>query len=113
VNKISALVQALRPKQWTKNAVVMAALVFAAGDRSQQIVWLDLLGQAVAAAILFCLASSAIYLLNDIKDVELDRAHPEKKFRPIASGALAPGLAFTTALVLTAIALAGAWLINL
>jgi len=111
VKKLVALVQALRPKQWTKNAVVMAALVFAAGDRSQQIEWLDLLGQAIGAALLFCLASSSIYLLNDINDVELDRAHPEKRFRPIASGALAPGMAFIAALALLAGSLTGAWLI--
>lgn len=103
------LLKAMRPTQWTKNALVLAALVFAAGDRSQQLDWTNLLGTALLAAFAFCLASSAIYLLNDIRDVEHDRVHPVKKFRPIASGKLSPGLARGTAFVLIALSLAGSW----
>lgn len=111
MNSAMAIIRAVRPKQWTKNSVVLAALVFAAGDRSQQINWVDLLGNAFAAMILFCLASSAIYLLNDIKDIELDRAHPEKKNRPIAAGEVSIGFARSLALVLFAVALGGSWMI--
>lgn len=110
--KPPAIIRALRPKQWTKNAVVLAALVFAAGDQSQSISWVNYLGDAIAAAILFCMASSAIYLLNDIKDVELDRAHPEKKNRPIASGEVSAGQAYGLAVVLLAVSLGGSWLIQ-
>ena len=102
----------MRPKQWTKNTVVLAALVFAAGDRSQTLDWTSLWFNAFAAALLFCLASSAIYLLNDIKDLDQDRAHPEKKFRPIASGELATGGALLLASILLATALAGAWWVS-
>lgn len=107
-----ALFRAMRPKQWTKNGVVLAALVFAAGDRSQHLDLASMIGPALAALALFCLASSAVYLLNDIKDIALDRAHPEKKFRPIASGELPVASALAGAVVLLAIALTGAWLVG-
>jgi len=112
MNSASAIIRAVRPKQWTKNAVVLAALVFAAGDRSQQIDWSDLLGTSLFAALLFCLASSAIYLLNDVRDIKLDQAHPEKKFRPIAAGELSVGLALGLSAVLIVVSLAGAWFVT-
>lgn len=103
--------RSLRPKQWTKNLVVLAALVFAAGDRAQHIdlphIWL-----ALAAMAAFCVVSSAVYLLNDIKDVELDRAHPTKRLRPIAAGEITVGFARTLALILLATGIAGAWRIG-
>ena len=109
-----SLLRALRPKQWTKNAVVLAALVFALGDPSQGVAGRGIthdLWLALAAAVLFCLASSAVYLINDLRDVELDRAHPVKRLRPIAAGELSLGLARTLALALAGLALAGAgWL---
>ncbi len=105
------LLRAMRPQQWTKNGVVLAALLFAAGDRSQQVDWTSVLGNALAAVFLFCLASSAVYLLNDVKDVALDRKHPEKRKRPVASGELAAGTAITAATVLLVVALTGGWLV--
>jgi len=111
MNSPLAILRALRPKQWTKNVVVLAALVFAAGDRSQQINWMDLLGNALAAMLLFCMASSSVYLLNDIKDVELDRAHPEKKNRPIAAGQVSIGFALLLSMVLIVLAVLGSWFI--
>ncbi len=80
---IGPMVKALRPKQWTKNGLVFAALVFAYQyDRIEA--WL-LAGGAFAA---FCLVSSMGYLVNDIRDRQADAAHPTKRNRPIASGAL-------------------------
>jgi len=111
MNSPLAILRAVRPKQWTKNIVVLAALVFAAGDRSQQINWVDLAGNALAAMLLFCMASSSVYLLNDIKDVELDRAHPEKKNRPIAAGQVSTGFALLLSLILIVTAIAGSWFI--
>lgn len=105
------MLKAMRPKQWIKNGIVLAALVFAAGDRAQHLELAGLIAPALAATLLFCLASSAIYLLNDIKDIELDRAHPEKKFRPIASGDVAVGSALFMAVILFVVSLAGSWLI--
>ena len=105
-------IRAMRPQQWTKNAVVLAALVFAVADRTQQTSLELVLGQAIAALIFFCLASSSVYLLNDIKDVAHDRAHPEKKYRPIASGQLSIPAARVGAVVLLVIALGGSWLVQ-
>lgn len=73
----------MRPHQWTKNIFVLSPLLFSKslGDP-------DALRQGVLAFLAFCLASSAIYILNDIQDAAMDRLHPQKQFRPIASGNL-------------------------
>lgn len=84
----AALVRVLRPKQWTKNLALLAPLVFAERLRSPP----DVL-KAVLATLGFCLLSGSIYVFNDLADREKDRLHPEKKHRPIASGALPAGLA--------------------
>jgi 4-hydroxybenzoate polyprenyltransferase len=73
----------MRPKQWTKNAIVFAALVF-----DLKLFRISSLAEVVGAFMCFCLASSAIYLLNDLRDIESDRLHPRKRMRPIASGQL-------------------------
>lgn len=75
------LLRLIRPKQWIKNFFVFAPLLF-----SRHIFHLDYLIPSIAAFIIFSLASSAVYIINDILDVESDRAHPKKKYRPIASG---------------------------
>lgn len=107
---------ALRPTQWTKNVLVLAAIVFALGDKGSGIQTANathLALVALAAAGIFCLVSSAVYLMNDLRDVEQDRQHPVKKLRPIASGALPAGAARALCLVLTAVGFAAAWFINL
>ena len=85
----AALLKAMRPHQWSKNVFVLAALVFASGDKATGVA---LSGESVVRVLLaflaFSLVSSAIYLLNDVADVESDRQHPKKCKRPIASGAL-------------------------
>lgn len=98
------LLTAMRPRQWAKNALVLAPLLPAARS-----VDLDALTGAAAAFAMFCAASSAVYLLNDLCDREADRAHPLKRNRPIASGVVTPstatvtaGLLLTTALLLAA-----------
>ncbi len=78
-----AAIRALRPKQWLKNTLVVAAPL-AAGVLTDPDVWLPV----VVAFATFCLASSGVYLVNDALDVESDRAHPTKRSRPIASGEL-------------------------
>jgi 4-hydroxybenzoate polyprenyltransferase len=92
-----ALLRALRPHQWTKNLFVLAAVVFARGDRSvpKPDDWGDLVRSLYAFGA-FCLAASAVYLLNDVIDVESDRVHPEKRNRPIARGAVGVPLALGT-----------------
>jgi 4-hydroxybenzoate polyprenyltransferase len=100
-----AWLTALRPKQWPKNLLLFAGIVFAAkvGDGTR---WLE----AVAAFAAYCLASSAAYLVNDVRDVAHDRAHPVKRRRPIASGELPErrALALAAVLAAAAFALAGA-----
>ena len=93
--QLSVLVRACRPRQWTKNALVLAAPV-AAGVASQP----RALVQMLVAVIVFALAASGIYLVNDALDVEADRAHATKRLRPVASGQLSVRAAWTTALVL-------------
>ncbi|MFT6398007.1 MAG: 4-hydroxybenzoate polyprenyltransferase [Bradymonadia bacterium] len=73
----------MRPHQWVKNSFVLAPLVFA-----QQLTVPVSVARAAAATALFCMISGAVYLMNDIYDVEKDRAHPKKKDRPIPSGRL-------------------------
>lgn len=94
---------ALRPNQWTKNAVVAAAFFFAAGDRFQSLPLAASAVRTVLAVAVFCIVSSGIYVFNDLLDREADRAHPEKRFRPIAAGRIAPASAW----VLCALLLAG------
>lgn len=106
----SSVIRLLRPKQWTKNAVVLAALVFAMGDAAQGVTWAAA-RLALLATVLFCLVSSGVYILNDVRDVELDRAHPTKRLRPIAAGEVSRGNALGLAFVLLAGGLAAAaWL---
>ena len=97
----------LRVKQWTKNAVVFAAFVFAFGDRQQNLAAWEL-WKVCLAALAFSLVSSAVYILNDLKDAPQDRLHPIKCRRPIASGEAGTGLAWGVALVLLALGLGGA-----
>lgn len=104
---IRTLLRLLRVKQWTKNAVVFAAFVFALGDRQQNLAAWEL-WKVCLAALAFSLVSSAVYVFNDLKDASQDRLHPIKKNRPIASGAVGPGPAWGTALVLLVLGLGGA-----
>ena len=103
------LLVSLRPSQWPKNLIVFAGLMF--GQRGGAPAFLDpqAVGQALGAFFIFCGLSGVVYLVNDVTDREADRLHPLKRHRPIASGAVAPGLAIGTAMGLAAIALAGAW----
>ena len=109
---IKAVVFALRPKQWTKNAVVLAALVFALGDKQQSVKFSTSLLTAAIATAIFCIVSSAVYLLNDLKDVEQDRLHPVKRLRPIASGELPVPIARVMFFIFAVGGLAAAWFIT-
>lgn len=102
----AAIIRLLRPRQWTKNAIVFAALVF-----DHRLLDGRLLALSLGAFVAFCLASSATYVINDLRDVESDRLHPVKRRRPIASGAVSPSAARLIAAVLLAIALPLAFLI--
>jgi 4-hydroxybenzoate polyprenyltransferase len=99
------LIHLMRPKQWVKNGFVLAPLVFAG-----QFLNVDAVTDVLIAAILFCLASSATYIINDIQDVERDRKHPKKSLsRPIASGAVPVHMALALLAVLYAVLIAAAF----
>ena len=102
------LLRLLRAKQWTKNAVVFAAYVFALGDQNQSLDAWEL-WKVCLAAVAFALVSSAVYIFNDLRDAPQDRLHPIKCRRPIASGLVRPGPALGLAAVLLAAGLGGAW----
>lgn len=99
------VVALMRPKQWVKNAFVLAPLLFT-GD------FLDpaAIGHALLAALLFCLASSAVYIVNDWHDLESDRRHPTKRLRrPLASGAVSKPVAGVLLMLLYALLAASWW----
>ncbi len=82
---LPALLKTMRPRQWTKNVLVFAAVIF---DRQLSITHPVPLTRSLAGFILFCALSSTVYIINDLVDVEADRQHPVKRNRPIASGVL-------------------------
>ena len=105
-----ALLKTMRPKQWLKNGVIFAALVFdhqlwpLNADPTPTL-------RTVAGFVLLCLLSSTVYLINDLADIEKDRQHPKKRLRPLASGALKPGVAMAAAALMGLSALGPAfWL---
>ena len=103
-----ALVLTTRPKQWTKNLLIYFALFFTASetwDMGATGPALSLLGKTTLAFVLFSALSGAVYLVNDIFDVEQDRVHPKKRFRPIPAGQLPIPLAWVGAAVLTVLGL--------
>ncbi len=90
LNRWYSLLIALRPRQWIKNAALFIGLIFA----QQLLLWPSFLRVGIGF-IVFCVASSSIYLLNDMLDLEKDRQHPVKRHRPIASGRLPISWAIT------------------
>jgi decaprenyl-phosphate phosphoribosyltransferase len=92
---VGALIRACRPRQWTKNLLVLAAPL-AAGA----IDWPGVPAQVAGAFVALCMLSSATYLLNDVRDRDQDRVHPRKRLRPIAAGELSIRAAITAAAVL-------------
>src|SRR4051812_994758 len=101
------LLDAMRPKQWSKNVFVFAGIVFAGRlfERAAQL-------RSLAAFAVFCAAASAVYLANDVADRASDAHHPEKKLRAVASGRLSPRAALAASLLLAVAALLGAYLLN-
>ena len=97
---LPALLQTIRPRQWTKNAVIFAALVFD-GQLFDAIPFL----RTVAGFGLLCLLSSSVYIINDLADIDKDRLHPKKRNRPLAAGRLDRRVALAAALFLPAVVL--------
>ena len=103
-----ALLLLLRPRQWIKNLLLFAGLIFSYSFTDAYLVY-----SSILAFISFCLLSSSAYIINDMLDVAEDRLHPLKKKRPIASGVVTPKLAASTSIALLVISLLMAWQINL
>ena len=97
---LKALIKTMRLRQWTKNGFIFFGLIF-----DKQLFLLEPFLRTLAGFLLFCLISSAVYLFNDVADLEADRNHPEKKYRPIASGQLPVNVATMSAILLTAVAI--------
>lgn len=104
---IACLIEAMRPKQWTKNLIIFIPIIFAAKASDVK----ALIATAIYA-VLFCLASSSVYLLNDILDAKQDRIHPIKCKRPIASGRISITLAYLVSIALGVGALVTAFVLR-
>jgi len=107
-NLITGVIRAMRPRQWMKNALVLAAPLAALGGPIHHD-YAAVLTQVLVAFVVFSLGASSIYLVNDVRDVEADREHPTKRFRPIAAGVVPEWLAYTLAAVLAVASLGIAW----
>ena len=98
-NVVSGVIKAMRPRQWVKNVLVLAAPVAALGG-DVRYDYREVAVKVAIAFVAFSLAASAVYLVNDARDVEADRQHPTKQFRPIAAGVVPAWLAYCVAAVL-------------
>jgi 4-hydroxybenzoate polyprenyltransferase len=104
---LSALLRTMRPRQWSKNLFVFAALVF-----DKQLFIPGSFLRTLAGFVLFCLVSSAVYIFNDLADVDADREHPDKRNRPIASGKLSIRVAWIAGILLVLVSLAAGYLLS-
>jgi len=103
---LNALLQSCRPRQWSKNLLVYASALFSFQLIAQ--IWLN----STLALMSFCLISSCIYLINDVIDINADRSHPTKKYRPIASGLVLSKEALITAAILFLLSIRIALVVN-
>ena len=107
--QLGALLKTMRPHQWVKNLLVFAGLVL---SERGLLLESDAILRTVIAFAFFCLASSAVYILNDLQDIEKDRAHPTKRNRPLAAGTLSTTVARGAIALLGGIALVGGVLLT-
>lgn len=101
------ILEAMRPRQWIKNFIIFAALLF-----SRKFLDPGAVVTVSVVFLIFCGLSGAVYLINDVLDREEDRRHILKRLRPVASGRLAPSTAVAAALAVSAVAITGSFLIN-
>jgi 4-hydroxybenzoate polyprenyltransferase len=99
-DNLRGLLKTMRPKQWTKNGFVLAALIF-----DGKLFDLPLAAAALVVMLGFCLISSSVYILNDLVDIEKDRLHPRKRLRPLPSGRLSPAFAKWSAVLLAVVSI--------
>ena len=115
VNLSAAVVRTVRPRQWTKNLIIYLALFFTVNEAWDPLdpgeLW-SLATKTTLAFLVFCALSGAIYIVNDIVDIERDRKHPRKRLRPIASGQLPIPLAWSAGFALVTVGLVSAFLLE-
>lgn len=104
---LSGLIKTMRPRQWPKNGFVFAALFF---DR--KVLLIDSILQAFLAFILLCLVSSAVYIMNDLADIESDREHPTKRNRPLPSGKLSINVARAALILFVVVGLTASFMLS-
>ncbi len=108
------LIKTMRPRQWTKNLMVFIPFAFTLREYWRPFspeMW-TFLSKATTGFVLFCILSGVIYLINDLVDIEKDRLHPQKRFRPLASGALSKSVAMVAIVVLLLVALPAAFMLE-
>ncbi|MCH8235526.1 MAG: decaprenyl-phosphate phosphoribosyltransferase [Chloroflexi bacterium] len=113
---VYGLLRSMRPRQAPKNGLVLVALFFTVNkwwDLDQIGGMARLIATSAVATLIFIIVSGVVYIVNDLFDVERDRAHPRKQFRPIASGIVPTGAAWTTAVVLLIGSITAAFLLNM
>lgn len=103
---LKPLLEIMRPKQWSKNAFALVPLLF------NGVITVTKIGNALLTFGLLCMMASAVYIMNDLSDIEADRQHPKKKHRPLPAGTLNPMVAATAGIVLAIGSLIGGYLIN-
>jgi decaprenyl-phosphate phosphoribosyltransferase len=110
-NLITGVVKATRPRQWVKNVIVLAAPLAALGGPVSYD-YVKVLTEVSVAFVVFSRGASSIYLVNDVRDVEADREHPTKRYRPIAAGVVPKWLAYALAALLGVASLVIAYLLT-
>lgn len=108
------ILQAMRPKQWTKNGLIFFPLAFTLNEYWKPFSpeMYRFFGLALLAFVVFCMLSGAVYLINDVVDIEKDRLHPTKRYRPIASGRLSANNAIAAAVVLLIASITAGFALN-
>ena len=102
-----ALIKTMRPSQWTKNLVIFVPLVF-----DEKLFQIEPLTRTLIGFVMLCLISGAVYLINDLVDIEKDRQHPTKRNRPLASGQLSKSVAIAAAILIPAVVLPLSFLLD-
>ena len=109
---VGSMIEIMRPRQWVKNTVVGIGVFFALMDSKQNLDVSHAVVSTVITFVLFCMISSAVYVMNDLHDVNSDRVHPKKRNRPLAAGRLTPFLAGVECLVLLSLSVGLSWAFN-
>ncbi len=106
-SNVRGIWKTMRPRQWVKNVIIFAALVF-----DGKLLSPEPFLRTVLLFLLFCFISSSVYIMNDLVDIEKDRTHPRKRLRPLPAGTLSPAVARLASLILALLSVAGAFMLD-